>query len=60
MIHDYSELAITGHQLIEWSDRAKGPWISETLRIVTEKVLNGEIENDIESIRMGVEQWNLI
>jgi len=60
VIHDYSELAITGHQLIEWSDRAKGPWISETLRIVTEKVLNGEIENDIESIRVGVEQWNLI
>ena len=60
VIHDPSELAISGSDLLQWSNRQSGPWIAEALNHVTEKVINEELKNDKESIFKEAKRCNLI
>ena len=61
VIHEPSELAIKGSDLMKWSpSRKSGPWISEALSVISEKVINEEIENEIESIFEEAKRCNLI
>ncbi|MGM9923139.1 MAG: CCA tRNA nucleotidyltransferase [Bacillus sp. (in: firmicutes)] len=59
-IRETSQLAVDGTLLKEWSSRPQGPWIKETLHIITEKVLNLEIPNEIQAIKKEVLRCNLI
>ncbi|MFY4776005.1 CCA tRNA nucleotidyltransferase [Metabacillus sp. RGM 3146] len=54
-IHNREELAITGHDLIEWSQKKPGKWMSEILMSAEEKVLEQEISNT----KIELKEWFL-
>lgn len=55
-IHSLSELAVSGRDLIGWSSRKPGPWLSETIRTIEQSVINGEMVNKTEAIRSWFRQ----
>ncbi|WP_042350139.1 CCA tRNA nucleotidyltransferase [Bacillus massiliigorillae] len=59
-IHDSSQVNVNGTLLTEWSNREKGPWIRETLHIITTKIINEELPNNTEAIYKEVHRCNLI
>jgi len=60
-IHDSSELAVNGSDIIQWAaGRQSGPWISEALSTISKKVINEEIKNDKECIFREAKRCNLI
>lgn len=59
-IQNSSQLAVKGNDLLEWSNREKGPWVKELLLIITEKVINKEVQNNKEAIYEEVQRCNLI
>ncbi|MEH6941581.1 CCA tRNA nucleotidyltransferase [Bacillus sp. JJ722] len=59
-IHDVSQLEVNGTLLTQWSTREKGPWIKETLHIITKKIIDGDLPNQTEAIYKEVQRCNLI
>ncbi|MGN1385105.1 MAG: CCA tRNA nucleotidyltransferase [Bacillus sp. (in: firmicutes)] len=61
VIHEPSELAVKGTDLMKWApERKSGPWISEALSSISEKVINEEIKNEKECIFEEAKRCNLI
>ncbi|WP_099222245.1 CCA tRNA nucleotidyltransferase [Listeria costaricensis] len=50
-IHSRSELQVTGHDLLAWSGKSGGPWLSETLLRVEQAVVDGRLPNEKPEIR---------
>lgn len=51
VIHDRRELAVTGHDLMQWYNRKSGPWIREKLEKIERAVLRREVANDKDRIK---------
>ncbi|WP_271000400.1 CCA tRNA nucleotidyltransferase [Listeria seeligeri] len=50
-IHSKKDLAITGADLLKWSDEKAGPWMKETLDKIERAVILKEIDNEKNQIR---------
>lgn len=50
-IKEMRELAVTGHDLMQWLNRKSGPWIKDYLTDICEQVISGALENDSQQIR---------
>ena len=59
-IQHASQLAVNGTHILQWAKKAKGPWIRDILSIITEKVINEEIPNELDAIKKEVIRCNLI
>ncbi|KSU63448.1 tRNA nucleotidyltransferase [[Bacillus] enclensis] len=57
-IKDRKELKVTGNDLMNWSEKAGGPWVKETLEGIEKAILNEEIPNDHDTIRRWLETCN--
>ncbi|MCA1054616.1 CCA tRNA nucleotidyltransferase [Rossellomorea aquimaris] len=57
-IKSLKEVKVTGSDLMEWTGKNGGPWIKETLQHVEQAIINGEIQNDTETIRRWLEECN--
>ncbi|WP_078546124.1 CCA tRNA nucleotidyltransferase [Litchfieldia alkalitelluris] len=51
VIKSRDELVINGVDVINWSEKKAGPWVSEALSAVELAVLDGQLENDREKIK---------
>lgn len=56
-ITERSQLAITGTDVLEWTRKTPGPWISQLFTQLEEEILNKKIPNEREMIRRWVEKW---
>lgn len=52
-ITDRSDLAVSGHDLLAWSERRQGPWLAEVLTAIEQAVIRGELVNQ----REAIQQW---
>ena len=50
-IQSMQELAVTGQQIVEWSNGQKGVWIKERLTLVKQAVLTKKVSNTREQIK---------
>lgn len=50
-IQHAQELAISGKDLLQWSQNKRGPWIKETLDAAIHAVLNDEVHNDKQQLK---------
>lgn len=50
-IHNRSELAVSGSDLMDWLQQSGGPWLSETLARIEQKVLFRELNNNKQEIK---------
>ncbi|MYL71180.1 CCA tRNA nucleotidyltransferase [Halobacillus litoralis] len=58
-IQDKRELTFQARDLLQlFSERPKGPWISEWMDMIEHRVVTGEIENEYEKIKEWVREWN--
>ncbi|KRG12492.1 hypothetical protein ACA30_19120 [Virgibacillus soli] len=56
-ITDRSHLAITGTDILEWTEQTPGPWVSQLLNQLEEEILNKNLPNEREMIRRWVKGW---
>ncbi|RYL88844.1 CCA tRNA nucleotidyltransferase [Sporolactobacillus sp. THM7-4] len=56
-IHARGELAVTGHDLKEWSEEKPGPWMSEALAQIEKEVILGSVSNRWEDIQTWFKVW---
>ncbi|MGB3102102.1 MAG: CCA tRNA nucleotidyltransferase, partial [Psychrobacillus psychrotolerans] len=47
------DIVVNGNDLIEWTNKKRGPWIKEVLDILTGMIVNGKINND----RHEIKEW---
>ncbi|MET0960675.1 MAG: CCA tRNA nucleotidyltransferase [Psychrobacillus psychrotolerans] len=47
------DIVVNGNDLIEWTNKKRGPWIKEVLDILTGLIVNGKINND----RHEIKEW---
>lgn len=47
------DIVVNGNDLIEWTNKKRGPWIKEVLDILTGMIVNGKIIND----RHEIKEW---
>ncbi|VEF47990.1 tRNA cytidylyltransferase [Bacillus freudenreichii] len=59
-IKSRQELAVTGNDLLSWSDITAGPWMKELLEKIIQAVLNNDVSNDKEEIRRWVKVCGLL
>lgn len=57
-IKSKQDLKLTGTDLMKLLNRAPGPWIKETLTIIENNILDGQLENEREKIREWVKSCN--
>lgn len=57
-IKSKQDLKMTGTDLMKLLNRAPGPWIKETLTIIENNILDGQLENEREKIREWVKSCN--
>ncbi|GAA0480946.1 CCA tRNA nucleotidyltransferase [Salinibacillus aidingensis] len=58
-IKNRNDLNINGHEIIRlYPDRNPGPWVREWLDQIEKQVINGELQNEKQTIMEWVEQWN--
>ncbi|WP_422123401.1 CCA tRNA nucleotidyltransferase [Planococcus sp. X10-3] len=50
-VRSKSELAVNGHDLMEWMEKKPGPWLKELLEEIERKIVFSELENDKEKIK---------
>lgn len=55
-IQDVHQLAITGKDLMAWTEQKGGPWLKEALQTILQHVVNGELSNDATVIKSWYEQ----
>ena len=53
VIHDRKELAVSGHDLMQWYNKKSGPWIREALEKIERAVLRREVDND----KVRIKEW---
>ncbi|MFD1707152.1 CCA tRNA nucleotidyltransferase [Siminovitchia sediminis] len=58
-IQSRKELAVTGHDLMHWSNQEGGPWVKEVLEKIIKAVLYREVRNDKDEIRRWFEKCRL-
>lgn len=46
-----TELAVTGRDLLEWTDKPAGPWVSTELENIENAVVSNKVKNDKQAIR---------
>ncbi|MBS4209785.1 CCA tRNA nucleotidyltransferase [Bacillus sp. FJAT-50079] len=51
LITSKSELAITGKDLLEWTNKPAGPWVSAELESIERAVVSNEVKNEKQAIR---------
>lgn len=56
-IHQFSELAINGNHLIEYTGKSAGPWLKETLHYLFHQVAFGRISNEREVLQKEGEKY---
>ena len=59
IIKSREELAVSGFDLIQWDSQKSGPWVKERLALIEKAVLNGETQNQKESIKEWLSKCNL-
>lgn len=47
------DIVVNGNDLMEWTNKKRGPWIKEVLDILTGMIVNGKINND----RHEIKEW---
>jgi len=57
-INSRSELNLTGADLLSWFKEKPGPWVNHYLRLVEERVINGEVANVKSDIREWLDNCN--
>ncbi|MTD38937.1 CCA tRNA nucleotidyltransferase [Erwinia sp. CPCC 100877] len=45
-IHDKSELAVSGHDLLDFLQKKPGKWLGELIEMLTAAVINGQVPNE--------------
>lgn len=50
-------LAVTGKDLIAWTDSKPGPWVGEYLERIERAILNEGLKNEKSSIKRWLENW---
>lgn len=58
VIKDRQELKVGGYDLMEWEKRRGGLWVKEKLDSIEKAVLNGEVQNEKETIREWLYKCN--
>lgn len=59
-IKSAGELAITGHDLLQWSEKPAGPWVKDVLDEVIKAVLEDRTINDKSEIRRWIQACQLL
>lgn len=59
-IHSLKDLDINGQDLLVWTGKKGGPWVSQLLKEIEEKVLYNELRNTKSSIRKWVQSCSQI
>jgi tRNA nucleotidyltransferase (CCA-adding enzyme) len=59
-IHSLKDLDINGQDLLVWTGKKGGPWVSQLLKEIEEKVLYNELVNTKSSIRKWVQSCSQI
>lgn len=50
-IQNTQEIVVTGKHMMLWTNRKGGPWLREVLDEVTKRVVNGQLENNEQTIK---------
>ncbi|MCM3003212.1 CCA tRNA nucleotidyltransferase [Priestia koreensis] len=50
-IHSLKELAVKGTDLMSWTGKKGGPWLSETLQLIEQEVVAGRLQNEQSAIK---------
>lgn len=50
-IQQTSELAVSGHDFMQWTSKKRGPWLKQVLNDALQAVLNGEVANDPQQLK---------
>lgn len=50
-IQQRNELAVSGRDLMQWSNQKGGPWLKESLEVILNEVITGQLRNDNEVIK---------
>jgi tRNA nucleotidyltransferase (CCA-adding enzyme) len=58
-IQSPDELAVNGHDLLQWVNKKPGPWIKTTLDQIQQAVIEKEIPNDKDAIKEWLKTCNL-
>lgn len=58
VIKDRHELAVSGRDLMVWSNQKGGPWLKEQLATIEKAVLTGQVRNEREKIREWLQTCN--
>ncbi|WP_000819522.1 CCA tRNA nucleotidyltransferase [Bacillus cereus] len=59
-IHNRQEMKISGNDLLGWTEKTPGPWVSEVLQKIEEEILQERLENKKEKIREWLHGCNLL
>ena len=57
-IQHSSELAVTGHDFMQWSEKKRGPWIKHALDAALLAVLSNEVANDKQQLKEWFHAFN--
>ncbi|TGA97032.1 CCA tRNA nucleotidyltransferase [Sporolactobacillus shoreae] len=56
-IRSRSELPVSGHNLIRWSGKEPGPWLSAAIEQLEKEVVTGKVPNEQEGIKRWFMAW---
>lgn len=58
-IQHKAQLVVNGQHLMEWSNKARGPWIKEALSSMLEAVVTKQVPNEIQQLKEWFSrEWN--
>lgn len=57
-IKQRKDLAINGNDLIDFTNRKRGPWIEEVLTLIEQSIIAGTLRNDKNELREWVSHWH--
>ncbi len=57
-IQHVQEIAVTGKHLMTWMNQKGGPWLREVLDEIVKRVVNGQLENNEQTIKEWLQnEW---
>ncbi|MEH7458015.1 CCA tRNA nucleotidyltransferase, partial [Bacillus sp. JJ1127] len=59
-IQNRQEMNVSGNDLLNWTDKAPGPWVAEVLQKIEEEILQGQLVNEKENIREWLQGCSLL
>lgn len=59
-IQGRKQLQVTGTDLLQWTSKQAGPWMSSALLAIEEAVVQGQVENERESIKEWLDACKLL